>query len=171
MLNVTKHLAQIFSETLLSFRMTATVHEQRITSRLINYWESIKGQDQIPPYAKINPGNLEELWHNCLALKAEPGAAGETLYVYTHCGPEIAKAIGQNLTGKRMSANMKFLPGAKILKRIDEVTALTPPSPLLDEGQFVNDKNQIIKYRACLLAFGMPGSISHVVAGVSWRAF
>lgn len=145
--------------------------EQRLTSRLISYWENIRGEATLPPYAQLNPSALDELWNNCLVLRTEPAAAGKLSYSYTHCGQEISKAIGKDLTGQRMTSNMKFFPGAKIIKRIDEVATQVKPTPLLDDGQFINEKNQIIKYRACLLAFGNTQGISHVVIGVSWRAF
>lgn len=148
------------------------MQEQRLTTRLITYWENIKGHDPLPIYAKINPGALDDLWKNCLVLKTEPAASAENLtYVYIHCGQEIAKAIGHNLSGRRMTTNMKFFPGANIIKRIDEVANLKEYKPLLDDGQFVNDKNQVVKYRACLLAFGTQDIVSHILVGVTWRTF
>jgi hypothetical protein len=88
-----------------------------------------------------------------------------------HCGTSISEAIGKNLTGQTMNTGMKFFPGAKILKRINEVMTQDSPTPLLDDGQFVNDKGKVVKYRACLLAFGTNDVVTHVVIGVSWRSF
>lgn len=147
------------------------MQEQRLTTRLIAYWEKIKGDSPLPQYEKLNPSALDELWSNCLSLKAEPAGVDKLSYTYVHCGQEITKAIGKDLRGQRMTTNMKFFPGAKIIKRIDEVASQVQHTPLLDDGQFVNEKNQIIKYRACLLAFGTPKTITHIVVGVSWRAF
>lgn len=147
------------------------MHEQRLTTRLINYWELLKNGQPVPVYEQLNPSALEGVWTNCLALKAEPAPSGGNAYSYVHCGSEIQKAIGQDLRGQRMTTNMKFFPGAKIIKRIDEVATQAVPSPLLDDGQFVNEHNKVIKYRACLLSFGTPQKISHIVVGVSWRAF
>lgn len=147
------------------------MQEQRLTTRLISYWEKIKGENYLPVYDKINPSAIEELWNNCLCLRADPAGVDSFAYTYVHCGQEITKAIGKDLRGQRMTTNMKFFPGAKIIKRIDEVAKQAQPTPLLDDGQFVNEKNQIIKYRACLLAFGSQKTITHVVVGVSWRAF
>lgn len=147
------------------------MQEQRLTTRLMAYWEKIKGADALPLYEKLNPSALDELWNNCLCLRAEPSGTNKLSYTYLHCGQEISKAIGKDLRGQRMTTNMKFFPGAKIIKRIDEVASQVKPTPLLDDGQFVNENNQIIKYRACLLAFGTSKSITHIVVGVSWRAF
>lgn len=147
------------------------MYEQRLTSRLISYWEKLKGTAEMPLYAQLNPGALDDIWDNCMVLKIEPSPAEKKNYVYTHCGSKIIEAIGQDITGQRMSANMKFFPGAKIIKRIDEVSNLSTPTPLLDDGQFVNEKSKVIKYRACLLVFGAEKHVTHVIVGVSWRAF
>lgn len=147
------------------------MHEKRLTTRLIAYWEQIKGDQPFPSYPQLNPASLDDIWDNCLALHAQPAAGNARPYVYIHCGQMVAQAIGQDLTGQTMTTNMKFFPGAKIIKRVDEVTSQSLPTPLLDDGQFVNDAGKVVKYRACLLAFGANGVVSHVLIGVSWRAF
>lgn len=147
------------------------MHEKRLTTRLITYWEQTKGSLDFPAFAQLNPAALEGVWDNCLALKTQPSVADKRSYTYVHCGETITQAIGKNMVGQTLSTNMRFFPGAKIIKRIDEVVAQASPTPLLDDGQFVNDNGKVIKYRACLLAFGANGAVSHVVIGVSWRAF
>lgn len=147
------------------------MHEQRLTTRLISYWEQIKGASTYPSYQQLNPSALDEIWDNCLAMQAQPSVGEKRPYTYVHCGSLISQAIGKDLRGQTMTTNMKFFPGAKIIKRIDEVVAQASPSPLLDDGQFVNDAGKVVKYRACLLAFGANGVVTHVVIGVSWRAF
>lgn len=147
------------------------MHEKRLTTRLIAYWEQIKADQPFPAYQQLNPAALDDIWDNCLALQAQPLSGNLRPYVYVHCGQTVAQAIGHDLRGQTMTTNMKFFPGAKIIKRVDEVTSQSLPSPLLDDGQFVNDAGKVVKYRACLLAFGANGVVSHVLIGVSWRAF
>lgn len=147
------------------------MHEKRLTTRLITYWEKLKGDDFCPGYEQLNPSALDDIWNNCLVLHAQPSVGEKRPYTYVHCGELISQAIGKDLRGQTMTTNMRFFPGAKIIKRIDEVVAQASPSPLLDDGQFVNDAGKVVKYRACLLAFGANNIVSHVVIGVSWRAF
>lgn len=148
------------------------MHEKRLTTRLIDYWERIRGgASAYPLFQQFNPGAVDDIWQNCLALQAQPNQGGTQQYVYVHCGETVQEAIGQDVRGQVLSTNMKFFPGAKIIKRIDEVVSLTTPSPLLDDGQFVNKNGKVIKYRACLLAFGGENAVTHVIIGVSWRAF
>lgn len=147
------------------------MHEKRLTSRLIKYWELTKKEDPLPAFSRFNTTSIDDIWQNCMALEVLPSASREKVYTYMHCGDNISEAIGKNLTGETLTTHMKFFPGAKIIKRIDEVANFQAPSPLLDDGQFVSGKGKIIKYRACLLAFLAGERISHIVVGVSWREF
>ena len=148
------------------------MHEQRLTTRLINYWEQLRKESSAPQYERLNPGAIDEIWQNSMVLQVQPGTGERRVYTYVHCGTEIRKAVGQDLTGQTLTTNMKFFPGAKIIKRVDEVFDLAALTPLMDDGQFVNTDGKVVKYRACLLAFMNSNRIiTHVMVGVSWRAF
>lgn len=147
------------------------MHEKRLTTRLITYWERTKGSADFPAYQQINPSAIDDIWQNCLALHVQPKSGGMQHYVYAHCGETVTKALGKNMRGQMLASNMRLFPGARIIKRIDEVVTRTAATPLLDDGQFVNDNGKVIKYRACLLACGANGIVSHVIIGVSWREF
>lgn len=147
--------------------------DKRLTTRLINYWELIKQQDELPVIGKLNSGAIADIWQHCLLLQSLPSASEEHTYNYLFCGDEISRAIGRDMTGQTLNTKMKFFPGAKIIRRIDEVANREVNCPLLDDGQFVNDNGAVVKYRACLLAFTQANSntISHILIGVSWRTF
>lgn len=147
------------------------MHDKRLTTRLIGYWERIRPAGGVPAFIQLNPSAIDDIWQNCLALQAQPGSGEMAHYLYVHCGEAVAQAIGKDVRGEVISVKMKFFPGVTILKRIDEVARGKVQSPVLDDGQFVNDKGKVIKYRACLLAFGEKQVVTHVVIGVSWRAF
>lgn len=149
------------------------MQEKRLTLRLTSFWDRIRKDDPMPSYTKLNPAMLEDVWQNCVVLKVMPSAAGkQKSFTYVHFGSEIKGATAKDLLGETLTTNMKFFPGAKIIRRIDEVVSGEAPTPLYDEGEFVNDRGAIVKYRACLLAFGAPNTgITHVLIGVSWRAF
>lgn len=147
------------------------MYEQRLTTRLMAYWEQIKGTAEFPAYQQINAAAIDDIWQNCIALQVQPRVGDTLSYVYVHCGEAVSRALGRDMRGQALTTNMRFFPGAKIIKRLDEVVLGTTPTPLLDDGQFVNDNSKVIKYRACLLACGLNATISHVVIGVSWREF
>jgi hypothetical protein len=63
-----------------------------------------------------------------------------------------------------------MVPGGKVLNYIDKV--MLDPKPTIEDGQFINEKNQVVKFRSCLLPFGSDrDNITHIIAGLSWRAF
>lgn len=147
------------------------MHDKRLTTRLTNYWEKIKKDSSAPQYAKVNQAVISDIWQNCMVLEVQPATGGKPVYKYVHCGEEIAKAVGQNLSGQSLTTDMRFFPGVNIVKRIDEVFKQAP-APIYDEGQFVNKSGKVVKYRACLLTFITNSNyVSHVLVGVSWRSF
>lgn len=150
------------------------MYEKRLTVRLVNYWDNLRKEAAQPTFATWNPAAIDDIWQNCMALQVLPSAANTNTktYTYVHCGEEVAQAVGKNLLGETLTTKMKFFPGARIIRRIDDVANMHSPVPVYDEGEFVNDKSQIVKYRACLVSFMARDSfVSHVVVGVSWRAF
>lgn len=149
------------------------MYEQRLTVRLIDYWNTLRKDEKMPFYGRFNPSTVLDIWPQCMVLKAQNTSTTHYLYTYEHCGTEIAKAVGRNLLGETLTANMKFFPGAKIIRRIDDIAVNKNLDPLYDEGQFVNEHSKVVKYRACLLAFcgTKPDEVSHILVGVSWRAF
>lgn len=147
------------------------MQENRLTVRLINYWNQLKGVAFLPYYSQFNPAPVSDLMESCFVLEIMPSAGSQPMYRYDYCGQAIKNVLGKDLTGQMLTTSMRLFPGARIIKRIDEVARMEAEIPLLDEGQFVNDKSKIIKYRACMVAFGKEGTVSHILIGVSWREF
>ena len=91
-------------------------------------------------------------------------------YRYDYMGPLLVDAYGRDMTGQQVQSRQKDFPGGRILEKMDAL--VLQPTPVQDEGQFVNDKHKIVKYRSCLLPLGShQGDVTHIVAGISWKAF
>src|SRR5690606_10700548 len=132
------------------------MQENRLTHRLMHYWNQLRGDSLLPRFGAFNPAPVQDLMEHCFILEVLP-SHGIPSFRYDYCGHAIKKVLGKDLTGQMLTANMRFFPGARIVKRIDEVARLQTGLPLLDEGQFVSDTAKIIKYRACMVAFGKEG--------------
>ncbi len=84
-------------------------------------------------------------------------------------GDKAKDIYGGDMSGRTMYPTMKHFQGASIVRRVDDIIAT--PKALYDEGQFVNERSKIVKYRSCLLPFGKEGKVTHILAGLSWREF
>jgi hypothetical protein len=146
------------------------MYEKRLTFRLISYWEKLNN-GTLPFAQSFNSTAVSDVWPSCMMVSIAPSTQpGHYAYRYEYVGPELVKAYGRNMTGEQVQSRQKDFPGGKILEKMDML--IKNPLPMTDEGQFVNDSSKIIKYRSCLLPLGShAGSVTHIVAGVSYRAF
>ncbi len=146
------------------------MHDKRLTTRLQVYWESIRKERPMPDIVWFNNAAIHDIWDQCFKLKVEPAGIDKAVYYYDYMGQSIIEAYGKSLTGQTVHAASKAFPGARIISKID--TLITKPEVLLEEGSFVNTQNKVVKFRSCLLPFGKEdGQLTHVIGGVSWKAF
>jgi hypothetical protein len=100
----------------------------------------------------------------------ESGDGSTTTYTYEYVGASVKEAVGSDMTGKMFTSQFRGFPGARVVQKIDEVVKAR--QIIVDEGQFVNEQSKLVKYRSCLLPFGTrEGVVTHVVLGLSWRAY
>jgi len=143
------------------------MHDNRLAGRLVKYWDMLRKDQAMPEAFYFNPTAVEDLWERCFRLRVLHYHGAKTTYQFDHMGDDIVASYGKNLTDEMITSKMRF-PGSTVIKQIDSVVA--NPRILSDEGQFVSEKNKIVKYRACLLPFGSPrDGVTHVVVGMSWR--
>jgi hypothetical protein len=143
--------------------------DKRLTNRLIQYWEKLRTQQPLPAWERFNPGVVDDIWKNCCVWRAE-GSEDMPTYTYDYVGASVRSALGVDATGVVFNSHFRNFPGARIVYKIDEI--VKSQTPMLDESQFVNQQNKIVKYRSCLLPFGnKKGRVTHVMLGLSWHAF
>ncbi len=147
------------------------MYEKRMTARLRQYWDTLRKDAPIPHFAQFNQGAIDDLWPKCLVLVAQPTASGKVSFRVQTVGHDLVEIFGNDLIGREATRPaLRAFGGGKIAGRIEELSATR--TPLDDEGKYVNDKNKIVKYRACLLPFAADEEgLSHVIAGLSWREF
>jgi hypothetical protein len=145
--------------------------DHRLTDRLTNYWTLLRKDNVMPEFAQFNRSAISDIWQQCILFTVQPAVAGKPATVNFYMVGESTKSIySGDMTGHAVSASMKHMQGASIVKRVDEIIAA--PQALYDQGQFVNEKSKVVKYRSCLLPFGSKdGRVTHILAGLSWREF
>lgn len=143
--------------------------EQRLNERLTNYWNHLRKEEDLPEFVQFNIAAIEDLWSQCVLFTVQPTAPGQTPAVNFYQVGEKVKALYGNVAGRSMATTQRHFQGAAIVQRVGDVIA--SPAPLYDQGQFVNERSKIVKYRSCLLPFGTKDKVTHVVAGLSWREF
>jgi len=140
--------------------------ERRITLRMLSYWEKLRGQCEMPAEEDIDPEDLGDLWDNCFLIYVCD--LGKSDYNYTYLGKAIAQAYHAGLSEEEM-AGLLSPNAAKLAGHYARV--IESRRPLIDEGEFRNLHNDIVKYRQCLLPLGRRGEVMAIFGGMRFKVF
>lgn len=143
------------------------MQEQRLTYRLTHYWQKIRKDKAYPDMRHFNQAAVEDLWPNCFRVTVDNKE--RHLYRYEYMGEAIRSLHGRDLIGQPVEMHVMTFPGKVIHKKFDQAAS---GEAVEDQGHFLNNEGQLIKYRACLLPFGNEErGVTHLLIGLSWRAF
>jgi hypothetical protein len=143
--------------------------EKRLSHQLITYWKRLNKNNSLPDIRQFNPSAIGPLWQYCMRIVIS-NMGEKRVFSYEYMGSEIAKAYGTDLTGQRVSSNIRTIPGSSIIRKLD--SSIPMREPVLEQGQFINSNNEMIKYRSCILPFGdKEYDLSHAIIGLSWKVF
>jgi len=146
------------------------MQDKRLTVRLMRYWDLLRKDGVLPQWERVNPGVIEDAWPRCCAWRVEVGRNDTLVYTYEYVGKSVREALGANPTGQMFMSQLRGFPGARIAQRSDEV--VKSRTPVTEEGRFINEVTQVVKYRSCLLPFGTKsGKVTHILLGLSWKAY
>lgn len=172
------------------------MQDKRLTLRLTEYWNSLRGDRALPEWEKFNNNEFADIWQQCCGWRVEAGEGNTIVFTYDHVGDQIKQAIGDDLSGKQFTTSSRILPGAPmtrnlvgaglaeqmfasdfkgfpvagIVKKIDRV--INKQAPVIDEGRFDNPERKTVRYRSCLMPFGdTDGKVTRIVLGLSWKMY
>lgn len=145
------------------------VTDQRLTQRLITYWDTMRKDEPIPNFSKFNSAAISDIWQQCILFVVQPGSERGTILNFNMVGDKLNGIYSQSMIGTCFNPSHRHFQGAAVVSKVDKMMA--DLAPLLDSGQFINNNGKVVKYRSCLLPFGRQGVVTHVVAGLSWREF
>lgn len=145
------------------------MNTQRLTDRLTQYWDLIRQNDPYPPLERFNHTAVNDIWNNCMMFSVSSREGITRTYTYYRMGDHIRTLYGQDMAGKPLNPTQRVFKGAEVIKRLNEV--IVAPKPVYDAGQYISTPGGMVKFRSCLLPFGKDGSVTHVIAGISWREF
>lgn len=142
---------------------------RRITEVLLSYWTELKGDRLFPTASEISPKALEDIWDSCFMLKLIDDPEEEDEYKYTYLGSSIIAAYGDNLTGANVYTSLMSPSSGRITDFFDRV--VYSKKPLIEESEFLNIQNVIIRYRQCVLPLGDTNDkVDHLLGGMRWVA-
>ncbi len=144
--------------------------ERRMIVRLVNYWDRLRGENELPLIARFNAESISDLKPQMASIERREAGGGYN-YKFVSMGAALKELYGCDMTGQTVSAREKHFPGTGILEKLDDLASTRRLQ--IDEGKFVNAKHRVVRYRACMMPFteGQGGEITTIVCGFSWKEF
>lgn len=142
--------------------------ENRMTNKLVDYWNELKGDRDFPSELDINPSDIANIWDNCFLIKNEKASGDGDGYKYTFLGQGLINAYGDDISQEEV--NILVQPNkARFIEKVEET--IETKKPVVDESEFVNAHSVLIKYRKIYLPLGEDDDVTHVMGGMRWKGY
>jgi hypothetical protein len=141
------------------------VHERRLNMRLMSYWRDLRGEGLYAPAVRFDPEVLADVWTHCfMVVPADKPEKARLDHIGTVLAADSGVA-GEALAACDVPANTLL---GNALRLVAEV--MTIRYPIVDSGEFTDDRGRHCLYRCILLPLSGAGeSISLLVGGASGR--
>lgn len=144
--------------------------ERRITHRLMSYWRACKGDKMLPLAEDIKQGALKDVWDDCFIVEVNMKATPGEEFRYSYIGPSIIAAYGDETTGADIQTALMSPSGSHIADIY--YTVIEKKEPMVDESEFKNLRQTLIRYRQCVTPFGdEKGNVTRLLGGMRWGVF
>ena len=141
--------------------------ERRLTLRLMAYWEKMRGERTMPTENDVNPdGDIIDMWDDCFLIHTADIDMQDYNFVYLGANIQmiLTGGIGDDPSRAWKSLNVKRL--APAFQQVIDSKA-----PVIDEGETLNDANQLVKYRQCLLPLGEDDKVLAIFGGMRCKIY
>lgn len=139
--------------------------EQRLTFRLLSYWNRIRATREFPSLADVNINEITEMWHFTFTI--EWRADGEHRFQYF--GPELIAVLGEDVTGESVEEAMGNSMLNNLIGFFDKVIAQR--APVSESSQFFMEGKEI-RYRSLIVPLSSNGKdIDYLIGTTNYKAY
>jgi hypothetical protein len=136
--------------------------ERRLTYRLLNYWDELRGGRPFPRLADIDSSAIPDIWPWCFVLDTHLDYPSP---YFQYLGEDLAKYSGIYLSGKDDWRMTLLDKAASHLGR-----TLSVREPILIEDELTRFDGRELVFRSIMLPLSDDGeSISHVLGAANGR--
>lgn len=139
--------------------------EQRLTFRLLSYWNRIRSSREFPALSDVNINEIAEMWHYTFTLALKSDGHHE----FQFFGQELINIIGENLTGELVATAMEQAMISNLIGFYDKV--VQQRAPVSESSQFYMDGKEI-RYRSLIVPFSSDGqTIDYLLGTTNFKAY
>jgi len=139
--------------------------DQRITSVIMGHWEGIKKGKAMPSEHDLDPTVLEQILDSCYLVGAVGVQSGK--YDYKYIGKNVVSAYESEETQR-----IDYEKGNPLTQKNKIIECIENKRPISDEGEFVNTKGEIVRYRQCIVPLSNDGvNVDSILGGIRYKIF
>jgi len=120
--------------------------ERRLTLRLLNYWQEVKGVRSFPTCDDINSQAIADIWPNCYLLRI---VKQDDEPIFDYLGEKLAKFSGVFVSDLSFSETRHQTLLDQAIRYYRD--ALTTRAPVVGDDEFVRFDGTRIIYRSIIL--------------------
>jgi hypothetical protein len=141
--------------------MTPLDDERRLNERLLNYWQSLRGERPFPSEDELDLDALEPIWEECFVLQARDVRL-KTGYNFTFLGSTIQRAYQSGLIPYALPGVVA--PEASHLS-VEFERMFVQPEPLSSEGEYALPEGVTLRYRQVIVPLSHGGPTVEALLG------
>ena len=139
--------------------------EQRLTFRLLSYWNRIRGDREFPSLADVNINEITEMWHYTFTIALKENGEHDFHYF----GPELIQVIGEDFTGMQVEEAMEGELLGNLIGFFPKV--VEQRSPVSESSHFYSGEKEI-RYRSLIVPLSSDGeNIDFLVGTTNYKTY
>ena len=140
--------------------------EQRLTFRLLSYWNRVRGDRQMPSLGDVNIAEITEMYHLTFVIKL---GADEDSHEFHYFGPELATIFETNYTGYTLSEALGDVMVNNTIGFYEKVIAERTPHS--ESSEFFSE-GKLVRYRSIILPCSSDGqTIDFLIGTTNYKKF
>lgn len=150
----------------MAFAVPKTQFERRSTLILVQYWNQLRGDFELPKEEAIDPDRLIGVWERCFLVQVRDINEVKD-YNYSYYGSDLMAAF-QDGRLEEGNGHIACSNANQLSHMYQQV--MEDVGPIMQENEYTDSAGRIVKYRQILMPFGTEdGTIEAILGGVWFR--
>ncbi|MBY0354635.1 MAG: PAS domain-containing protein [Rickettsiales bacterium] len=134
--------------------------EQRLTFRLLSYWNRIRAERKIPSLSDVNIAEILEIWHFSFTIDVR-----DVEHRFEYFGPSLSDIFQQDYTGfsvqDAMNDDLVVNNTIGFYER-----AVLSMEPVMEAASFYSEGDEV-RYRSIIVPFSSDGQVVDFLVGTT----
>lgn len=138
--------------------------EQRLTFRLLSYWNRVRGGKKYPALSHLNISEIQEIWHFSFSINVE-----KKQHEFQYFGPDLVTIFGVDYSGDLVEDAMNDMFVNNTIGSY--VNTIIKQKPTMESASF-NYNGKDVRYRTLTVPLSTDGeNIDYIMGTTNYKIF